>query len=172
MPRRVLLFVATLLGSLMIVAWILVTDRADIDRRICSRTGLLVSSILHANGGVVEPIDRGCEVKNTGGGRCEVESSFSLMNDPTPVRYTVLITGVTFHEADATLAVAKWDKIKIHGFHDDFVSLLDFCCPKKPKPKRRYPTYRDSDADAEGTCTETQGQMLRYIPPSSGFCYP
>ena len=151
MPRKVPLFVATLLGPLIVAAWILTTDRANhmakpekyepledspleegasrLDRTICFETGRMVKSAVDSIGGRVKPIDWGCKVKNTSSGEYEVESSLLVSNRRSPVRYTVLITGGILHEEEDLLD-GKWDKIRLHGFHRSFVSLSNFGIPK------------------------------------------
>ena len=150
MPRQVLLFLAVLIGPLILAAWILSIERPDtlvkpedhdatkgrlstaegslLDRTICVETGQAIRFALSAIGIEVNPVDRGCKVTHTGGGKFEVESSFLVRERTTPVRYTVLIIDGVIDESEEVLN-GKWDRIRLHGFHRNFVPLPDFGIP-------------------------------------------
>lgn len=151
MPRRVLSFVATLLGPLILAAWILSIDSGQqiaksenqeapkgdameegasrLDRAICVETGLVVMAAVNALLLRATAIDQGCEVKTIGIASYEVESSLQVRNRRTPVRYTVVVTEGGIDEKDGFFD-GKWDKIRVHGFHRAFVPLSDFGIPK------------------------------------------
>lgn len=77
---------------------------------------------MRRNGFPVQPIHRDCKVTYSGGGKFEVESSFLVKNNPTPIRYTVLIVEGVIDEAQSWL-VGKKEKMKLHGYHEDFVLI-------------------------------------------------
>ena len=145
MKRTAVFVVATLLGTFMIAAWVVMSDRAlqvaktesreisRLDLTICFETGLEVKSAASRFGATIKPIDQGCKVENIGDGEYEVESSFLVKNGSTPIHYTVRIGGGVVHEEEY-LQGASWYAIKLHGFNRDFVPLMDFGLSRVPRP--------------------------------------
>lgn len=152
MPRGVYAFTGTLLGPLMFAVGVLAAERPDamakpddhetsmgsptvnrassIDWRDFCYISIGSSTIeryMRMNGVRVGLVRGDCKVTDTGGGEFEVESSFLVEDNPTPIRFTVLIVEgkSSIHDGDGWIK-GKKEKIKLHGYHDDFVLISDF----------------------------------------------
>jgi len=122
------------------------------DSNLCFSSNNRLTMILYIHTAVMtKPIHGDCKVTRTGGGEYEIESSFLVGDNPTPIRYTGL--GNILAESssdDGTYIIPSLKKIKLHGFHDDFVSIRSF----RRKRLKRPP------------CTAERSRL------SSELCYP
>ena len=108
---------------------------------------------------------RGCDVQHIDLWTYKIEASFFARDNPKPVHYTYLTT-----DPGSISGMPAGDKIRLHGFIDDFILTSAF------GPRRRY---RDSRYRNYPPCIE-EHEVLKHVRAWRGQdrrmtpvkCYP